>query len=347
MAVTTLPVGKNYIAWIGPTTTINAANFSWYTPSIVSGIYAINNNRTAYISNKPGSMFPAVTQFVLASIGAPANIYEIDLKQAITLDSSLLAIVAVSTSILPTNFAITNLGATNIAYSWSAPGASTSVLQISTDSAFSSIVASYTGAAAKATITGLLPQRLYYARVKTQTPGLMDSDYATRNDTTIQLLNLNIIGEGDSITAGPVGGSGSSPDDAPIVYAANRIISPSVSFVKFGNPSKTTRWFLDNQKAAVLSAVASGKRNMLYYAYGANDIPLRTPSQRQADLLEFANWAIAQGSAFDGVLFIPVMNRLDTGTSGFSYSLEEDGTHCLKRNPRLSERGGFVLDSAL
>jgi hypothetical protein len=103
MATTiTLPVGKNFFAWIGPTIAINSNNFSWYTTANVSAIYAISSSRLGYISAKPTSNFPAVTQFVLAPTGSVPYIYEIDLKQPITLDSSQIYVLGTITS-TPTN----------------------------------------------------------------------------------------------------------------------------------------------------------------------------------------------------------------------------------------------------
>ncbi len=153
--------------------------------------------------------------------------------------------------------------------------------------------------------------------------------------------NLQATITGDSITAGPVGGSGSDPAHAPIAFAIAKVKAPVAALTKFGNPGKYMRWFLDNQKAAFAAALVPQGRNIAAFAYGANDIPLRKRSDREADFTEAMNWTLSL-PLVEGILLVPVMNRLDTDSGGYGYCLNDDGSHGDFNAERLHHNNTFL-----
>jgi hypothetical protein len=99
MASLTIGPGKVRLTWQGPTTLITAlpwassAGVNFYNVSVLNGINRISSNGLGYSTNKPSSGIKPFTQFEQTSTGSLPNVYELDLKLAITLpDSSLISL---------------------------------------------------------------------------------------------------------------------------------------------------------------------------------------------------------------------------------------------------------------
>lgn len=88
MALITLPVGVVLVPWIGPAITL--AGQSWFNTTNLAAVYKPSANRAGYISNAPGSGFPAFAQVVPTTAGAVPEAYIFVVKVAFQLDSALI-----------------------------------------------------------------------------------------------------------------------------------------------------------------------------------------------------------------------------------------------------------------
>jgi hypothetical protein len=76
------------VVYIGGTLALNTTNFPWYTADKVERVNAKSPNRQGYTSTKPGATIPGITQFAAVATGFMPNVYELNLKAPITLDSA-------------------------------------------------------------------------------------------------------------------------------------------------------------------------------------------------------------------------------------------------------------------
>jgi hypothetical protein len=184
MATTTIgptngTVLKYDVAYIGPNTlTLNASNFAWFTTAKVAAIYTKSANRQGYAANKLSGL-PSLTQFVAATSGLP-NVYELNLKAQIDLDTSQFCVIGQSTSpatklSVPTNFRQTASTATTATLAWDLPtGATGSGLLLGGSTQIAVSGNSYTGAAGS-----------YQVRALYGPDATLNSDYSAAVQATV------------------------------------------------------------------------------------------------------------------------------------------------------------------
>jgi hypothetical protein len=109
------------VAYIGTTLALNATNFPWYTAANVTAVYAKSSNRQGYVSAKPGVSLTAVSQLILAVTGGLPNVYELNLKAPITLDTTQFYVIGAVTTLpalaTPAGTQATGTSATTISVS--------------------------------------------------------------------------------------------------------------------------------------------------------------------------------------------------------------------------------------
>ena len=97
MALISLPIGNVLVPWIGPATTLSTQ--TWFTNTNLKAVYKVSANRQSYISNKPGSLFPAFAQVTPTPNGQVPDAYIFVVKTSFSLDSTLIG-----QPVLTTNF---------------------------------------------------------------------------------------------------------------------------------------------------------------------------------------------------------------------------------------------------
>jgi hypothetical protein len=101
---------KYDVAYIGASTVaINATNFPWYTSTKVASIYSKAGNRQGYTSIRPGQNLPSLTQFVPVTTGLTPNVYELNIRAQVTLDTAQFYVVG-ATAPLGNQLPIVNAG---------------------------------------------------------------------------------------------------------------------------------------------------------------------------------------------------------------------------------------------
>lgn len=161
---------KYDVVYIGATQALNATNFPWYTAANVVAVYTKSANRQGYVSSKPGSVLTSIPQLTLAATNALPNVYELNIKARITLDTTqfyVLGAAAIPRLDAPVNLQSTSTSTSSLTLAASTVANATGYLfQLSTDSGFiGGLLNSPAQANPTYVFTGLVANTTYYTRV--------------------------------------------------------------------------------------------------------------------------------------------------------------------------------------